>query len=238
MPRHRFYTAVRKEIALCVTKGIVSAPVARDLVRLHDDPIVAARFSLDRSLLQSSRFTQTFCAFLQQQCRYHALSASLRITKIELFTEEPTAWFHHTTWTQNGLSLAINSDLASQPALTSPIQMDPAEAPTSTPLSDAQPTMQVATNINMKTTPTARESVRPLQRGDNLSLVEPVSLFSSFNSRIPLRELLQVMPIFRHVHGVFGSANRDQTIFYRLLQTFLRFCCHKQRDQQTTARVL
>lgn len=76
-----------------------------------------------------------------------------------------------------------------------------AEAPTSTPLSQAQPTVQVATSININILPTAREPKRQLQRETNRPFVDAVFLFSFLNKLILIRKLLQVTPNLCHVFG-------------------------------------
>lgn len=112
------------------------------------------------------------------------------MTEIHPFTWEPTVWIQQNAASKPDLSLAINPRFRSQPALSSSMQMNSATTPFSTPLPQAQPTVQGAASIIMNTKPTARASRRPLQRETSRPFVDPASLSPFLSTRIPLRELL------------------------------------------------
>lgn len=61
--RHRFCTAVRMEMALFVTKGLVAEIPAREQVPLLDISNMAALLSLDLSFTQSSHLFQLLMKF-------------------------------------------------------------------------------------------------------------------------------------------------------------------------------
>lgn len=197
--RHRFCTAVQMEMAFRVTEGLVADFAAREQVSLLDERIMAAILSLDRSSMQTSRLFSIVGEVLEQQSQNFALLASHSMTETDQFTLEPTVWIHQNESSLPGSSIAINPRLRSQSAPPSPIPMDPAAAPTSKPLPQGQPTIQVAANINMNIPPTARESEHLLHRGASRPLVDVVSISFSVNKRILLRELLRAIPNLRHV---------------------------------------
>lgn len=113
------------------------------------------------------------------------------MTEIDLFTGEHTVLVHQNVSLQPGSSNAINFGLRSQSAPQSPLQMNPDAAPTSTPLRQAQPTVQDAADVNGNMPPIARELKRALQSETKPSIVEAVTFSSFLNTRIQLRERFQ-----------------------------------------------
>lgn len=89
------------------------------------------------------------------------------------------------------------------------MQMDPTAALTSTLLSQAQPTVQLASHINMSSTQATRESERPLQHEANRPFTNPVYLSSVLDTRIPFPKLFQKMLNLRHVPGGLVLVNRE-----------------------------
>lgn len=69
------------------------------------------------------------------------LSACHRIAEIDSFTKERTVWIYENAQSQPGTSFLINFLLRSQLAPQTPMEMDPAAAPTLTSNYQTQPTV-------------------------------------------------------------------------------------------------
>lgn len=152
------------------------------------------------------------------------------MTEVESLTDKPTVWFHSIAPSQSSFSIVINPRLSSLPPSPSSTQMEPPAKPTSKPLQQTQLTLQVAANITMNMAPTARESKCPLQRGSNRPFVDPLFLSSFLNTRVPLRELFQVMPNLCHDLGGLETAKMGQTSVDEMLQIFLGFG-HRMQEE-------
>lgn len=143
--------------------------------------------------------------------------------EIDCFPGQPTVWFNQTALFQPSYSIVINPRFRSQPVPRSSLKIDPASAPFFTPLHQTQGTVQIAANINKSFSPTARKLERPLYSGINRSYVYTASLFSFFNTCVPLRKHLERIPYSRHLLGGSGAAKRGQTSADGFLQIIARF---------------
>lgn len=150
------------EMSLPVTEGLVAEFAAREQVPLLDELITADHFSFDRYLMQSLRLSPFSSEVIDRQSRYHALPASHRTTKVESFTGKTTVCIHQNAPFQPGSPISLNHQLRSLPALSYPMQMDPAAEITLAPRPQAQITMLVVSSISMKNPPIVREWKGPL----------------------------------------------------------------------------
>lgn len=131
------------------------------------------------------------------------------MTKSDLSNEESTVWIYQIRSSQSVSSIAINSRLLPEHAPPSLMHVDLTAAPTFSCLSQAEPILQVAANINIDILLAAMECGYPLQRGSSRLSVSPLSLFSFLNTRIPLRAFRQVSSNLRDALGVLESADRS-----------------------------
>lgn len=97
------------------------------------------------------------------------------------------------------------------------MKMDPAVALTSPASPKTHPTAQLAGNIIMNITPSARTLERLQQRNTNHPIVNLLFLCTLLNTRISLQELFQGIPNLCHVLGDSRSAKKGQTSAKKLL---------------------
>lgn len=120
--------------------------------------------------------------------------------------------------------------------------MDPVLTPTATPVSQVQPTVQIAVHINMNIPPALRESMNPLQCETNRSFLHTVALFYFIKTRIPLWKLLHGRCNISKVLGAWvGAGDQRSDQCWRALANNFRFqslCASESKKQPPRAIIL